>query len=42
VGPGGRDLTGEAARRAIIGYTIVNDGSARSRQMLEMKFWKQL
>jgi 2-keto-4-pentenoate hydratase/2-oxohepta-3-ene-1,7-dioic acid hydratase in catechol pathway len=37
VGPGGRDLTGEAARRAIIGYTIVNDGSARSRQMLEMK-----
>ena len=37
VGSGGRNLEGEAARRAIIGYTIVNDGSARTRQMLEMK-----
>jgi 2-keto-4-pentenoate hydratase/2-oxohepta-3-ene-1,7-dioic acid hydratase in catechol pathway len=37
VGTGGRDLDLDAARRAIVGYTIVNDGSARKRQMLEMK-----
>lgn len=37
VGTGGRDLDREAARRAIIGFTIVNDTSARQRQMLEMK-----
>lgn len=37
VGTGGRNLSGDAARRAIVGYTIVNDASARTRQFLEMK-----
>jgi 2-keto-4-pentenoate hydratase/2-oxohepta-3-ene-1,7-dioic acid hydratase in catechol pathway len=37
VGTGGRDLDRAAARRAIVGYTIVNDTSARRQQMLEMK-----
>jgi 2-keto-4-pentenoate hydratase/2-oxohepta-3-ene-1,7-dioic acid hydratase in catechol pathway len=37
VGTGGRDLDRVAAARAIAGYTIVNDTSARSRQWLEMK-----
>ncbi len=37
VGTGGRNLSREAAKRAIAGYTIVNDTSARQRQMLEMK-----
>jgi 2-keto-4-pentenoate hydratase/2-oxohepta-3-ene-1,7-dioic acid hydratase in catechol pathway len=37
VGTGGRNLDREAARRAIVGFTIVNDTSARKRQMTEMK-----
>jgi 2-keto-4-pentenoate hydratase/2-oxohepta-3-ene-1,7-dioic acid hydratase in catechol pathway len=37
VGTGGRNLDADAARRAIIGFTIVNDVSARGRQMQEMK-----
>jgi 2-keto-4-pentenoate hydratase/2-oxohepta-3-ene-1,7-dioic acid hydratase in catechol pathway len=37
VGTGGRDLDRAAAARAIVGYTIVNDVSARTRQMQEMK-----
>jgi 2-keto-4-pentenoate hydratase/2-oxohepta-3-ene-1,7-dioic acid hydratase in catechol pathway len=37
VGTGGRNLDRAAAKRAIAGYTIVNDTSARQRQMLEMK-----
>ncbi|MBR0653185.1 fumarylacetoacetate hydrolase family protein [Roseomonas terrae] len=37
VGSGGRNLDRDAARRAIIGFTIVNDGSSRTRQLMEMK-----
>jgi 2-keto-4-pentenoate hydratase/2-oxohepta-3-ene-1,7-dioic acid hydratase in catechol pathway len=37
VGTGGKNLGRDAAHRAILGYTIVNDTSARQRQMLEMK-----
>jgi 2-keto-4-pentenoate hydratase/2-oxohepta-3-ene-1,7-dioic acid hydratase in catechol pathway/glyoxylase-like metal-dependent hydrolase (beta-lactamase superfamily II) len=35
IGTGGRDLTVEEAERAIIGYTIFNDWSARDLQQLE-------
>jgi 2-keto-4-pentenoate hydratase/2-oxohepta-3-ene-1,7-dioic acid hydratase in catechol pathway/glyoxylase-like metal-dependent hydrolase (beta-lactamase superfamily II) len=35
VGIGGKDLTPEQAERAIIGYTIFNDWSARDLQQLE-------
>jgi 2-keto-4-pentenoate hydratase/2-oxohepta-3-ene-1,7-dioic acid hydratase in catechol pathway/glyoxylase-like metal-dependent hydrolase (beta-lactamase superfamily II) len=35
IGTGGRDLTAEQAERAIIGYTIFNDWSARDLQQLE-------
>ena len=37
VGTGGSDLDDDAARRAIFGYTIVNDWSARDLQSREMK-----
>jgi 2-keto-4-pentenoate hydratase/2-oxohepta-3-ene-1,7-dioic acid hydratase in catechol pathway/glyoxylase-like metal-dependent hydrolase (beta-lactamase superfamily II) len=35
IGPGGKDLTVEQAERAIIGYMIFNDWSARDLQQLE-------
>ncbi|OMC45331.1 2-hydroxyhepta-2,4-diene-1,7-dioate isomerase [Mycobacterium sp. IS-2888] len=35
IGTGGKDLTVEQAERAIIGYTIFNDWSARDLQQLE-------
>lgn len=35
IGVGGRDLTVEQAERAIVGYTIFNDWSARDLQQLE-------
>jgi 2-keto-4-pentenoate hydratase/2-oxohepta-3-ene-1,7-dioic acid hydratase in catechol pathway len=35
IGAGGKDLTGEQAEQAIIGYTIFNDWSARDLQQLE-------
>ncbi|OBH38796.1 2-hydroxyhepta-2,4-diene-1,7-dioate isomerase [Mycobacterium intracellulare] len=35
IGAGGRDLTIEEAERAIIGYTIFNDWSARDLQQME-------
>ncbi|MCV7102593.1 fumarylacetoacetate hydrolase family protein [Mycobacterium palustre] len=35
IGAGGRDLTVEEAERAIIGYTIFNDWSARDLQQME-------
>jgi 2-keto-4-pentenoate hydratase/2-oxohepta-3-ene-1,7-dioic acid hydratase in catechol pathway/glyoxylase-like metal-dependent hydrolase (beta-lactamase superfamily II) len=35
IGAGGRDLTVEEAERAIVGYTIFNDWSARDLQQLE-------
>jgi len=35
IGTGGRDLTVEEAERAIIGYTIFNDWSARDLQRME-------
>ncbi|BBZ48121.1 fumarylacetoacetate hydrolase family protein [Mycobacterium parmense] len=35
IGAGGKDLTVEEAERAIIGYTIFNDWSARDLQQLE-------
>ncbi|OBG76638.1 fumarylacetoacetate hydrolase family protein [Mycobacterium sp. E3305] len=35
IGTGGRDLTVDQAERAIIGYTIFNDWSARDLQQLE-------
>src|SRR6201993_960806 len=35
IGTGGMDLTAEQAERAIIGYTIFNDWSARDLQQLE-------
>jgi 2-keto-4-pentenoate hydratase/2-oxohepta-3-ene-1,7-dioic acid hydratase in catechol pathway/glyoxylase-like metal-dependent hydrolase (beta-lactamase superfamily II) len=35
IGAGGRDLTVEQAERAVIGYTIFNDWSARDLQQLE-------
>ncbi|OBH22963.1 2-hydroxyhepta-2,4-diene-1,7-dioate isomerase [Mycobacterium sp. E342] len=35
IGAGGRDLTVDEAERAIIGYTIFNDWSARDLQQLE-------
>jgi 2-keto-4-pentenoate hydratase/2-oxohepta-3-ene-1,7-dioic acid hydratase in catechol pathway/glyoxylase-like metal-dependent hydrolase (beta-lactamase superfamily II) len=35
IGAGGRDLTVEQAERAIIGYTIFNDWSARDLQQME-------
>jgi 2-keto-4-pentenoate hydratase/2-oxohepta-3-ene-1,7-dioic acid hydratase in catechol pathway/glyoxylase-like metal-dependent hydrolase (beta-lactamase superfamily II) len=35
IGPGGKDLSVEQAERAIIGYTIFNDWSARDLQNLE-------
>lgn len=38
VGTGGRDLDHAAASRAIVGYSIMNDVSARERQSAEMKF----
>ena len=38
VGAGGRDLDRAAAQRAIVGYSIMNDVSARERQSAEMKF----
>lgn len=38
VGGGGRDLDHSAAQRAIVGYSIMNDVSARERQSAEMKF----
>jgi len=38
VGTGGRDLDRAAAQRAIVGYSIMNDVSARERQSAEMKF----
>ena len=38
VGSGGRDLDRAAAQRAIVGYSIMNDVSARERQSAEMKF----
>jgi len=38
VGAGGRDLDHAAAKRAIVGYSIMNDVSARERQSAEMKF----
>jgi 2-keto-4-pentenoate hydratase/2-oxohepta-3-ene-1,7-dioic acid hydratase in catechol pathway len=38
VGVGGRDLDHAAASRAIVGYSIMNDVSARERQSAEMKF----
>lgn len=38
VGTGGRDLDHAAATRAIVGYSIMNDVSARERQAAEMKF----
>lgn len=37
VGTGGKNLRGETATHAIVGYTIVNDISTRTRQRLEMK-----
>lgn len=37
VGTGGRDLDRAAAERAIVGYTILNDTSARDIQLVEMK-----
>ena len=37
VGTGGRDLSREDAARAIAGYTIVNDASARDTQRIEMR-----
>lgn len=37
IGRGGRDLTPEAAREHIAGYTILNDWSARDLQRREMK-----
>jgi len=37
VGTGGRDLDRAAAERAIVGYTILNDTSARDIQLIEMK-----
>lgn len=36
VGTGGRDLDRDSAARAIVGYTILNDLSARERQAAEM------
>lgn len=36
-GPGGADLDADAATRAIFGYTIMNDWSARDLQAREMK-----
>ena len=38
VGAGGRNLDRAAAQRAIVGYSIMNDVSARERQSAEMKF----
>jgi len=38
IGVGGRDLSPEEARRAIVGYTIFNDVSYREIQLKEMKF----
>ncbi|HZC53353.1 MAG TPA: fumarylacetoacetate hydrolase family protein, partial [Mycobacterium sp.] len=35
IGTGGKDLTPEQAERAIVGYTIFNDWSARDLQQLE-------
>ena len=37
VGTGGKDLGVEAAHQAIVGYTIMNDVSAREIQMIEKK-----
>jgi len=37
IGPAGRDLTPEQARDHIVGYTILNDWSARDLQSAEMK-----
>ena len=37
LGRGGSDLTGAAAHDAIIGYTILNDWSARDLQRREMR-----
>jgi 2-keto-4-pentenoate hydratase/2-oxohepta-3-ene-1,7-dioic acid hydratase in catechol pathway len=38
LGVGGRDLSIEEARKAIVGYTIFNDVSYREIQLKEMKF----
>ena len=38
VGTGGRDLDVGQAKSAIVGYSIMNDVSARERQAAEMKF----
>ncbi|MGI5169072.1 fumarylacetoacetate hydrolase family protein [Spirillospora sp. CA-253888] len=37
IGPEGRDLTPERARDHIVGYTVLNDWSARDLQSAEMK-----